>query len=193
MKAILLLSSLIAVNAFSQSTQWDLDKSHSSINFGIDHMVISETVGKFTDYSTEVKADKPDFTDAQFKVILQVESINTDDAKRDGHLKGADFFNVEKNPTITFVGEKFEKQKNGQYIVKGKLTMNGVTKNVSLNGKFNGIAKDPWGGTRAGLKVWGTVDRYDYGLKYNSVLEAGGMTIGKEVRINANLELIKKV
>lgn len=162
------------------------------MNFAVDHLMISETTGKFEKYDVDVKSDKPDFSDAKFNVSIQTASINTNDAKRDEHLKNADFFNVEKNPTITFVGKKFEKLKDGKYKVHGDLTINGVTKPVALDGKFNGIVKDPWGGTRAGLKVWGAVDRYDYGLKYNSILEGGGFAIGKEVRINANIELVKK-
>lgn len=176
----------------AQTQQWPLDKSHSSVTFGVDHLVISETKGKFDDFSAEVKADKPDFTDAQFTVTIQTKSINTDDKKRDEHLRAPDFFNVEKHPTITVVGKRFEKLKNGKYKVHASVTINGVTKDVVWDGKFNGMAKDPWGGTRAGLKVWGTLDRYDYGLKYNSVLEGGGLAVGREVRVEGNIELTKK-
>ena len=174
------------------ATEWSLDKSHSSIGFNIDHLVISETTGTFNDYAILVKAGKPDFTDAKFDVEIKTESIDTKDSKRDEHLKGNDFFNVQKNPLITFTGKKFEKMQDGSYKVYGSLKMNGVQKDVVFNGKFGGIVKDPWGGTRAGLKVFGKVDRYDYGLKYNSILESGGLAIGREVRILANIELIKK-
>ncbi len=177
---------------FAQSQEWALDRSHSSVTFGVDHLVVSETKGKFDDFVVDVKADKPDFTDAQFKAVIQTKSINTDDKKRDDHLRAPDFFNAEKNPTITVVGKRFEKLKNGKYKVHADVTMNGVTKHVAWDGKLNGVVKDPWGATRAGLKVWGTVDRYDYGLKYNSLLEGGGLAIGREVRVEANLELTKK-
>jgi polyisoprenoid-binding protein YceI len=176
----------------AQTQVWDLDKSHSSINFGVDHLVISETKGKFDEFGLAVKSDKADFTDAKFDVTIQAKSINTNDAKRDEHLRAPDFFNVEKHPTIRLEGKKFEKLKNNVYKVYGKLTLNGVTKDVVWDAKFNGIVKDPWGGTRAGLKITGTVDRYDYNLKYNSVLEGGGLAIGKEVRLDASLELVKK-
>lgn len=180
---------------FGQNQEWTLDKSHSSINFGVDHLVISETTGKFEDYALEAKADKPDFTDVKFKATIQTKSLNTDDAKRDEHLRAKDFFDVgaKGKETIVFEGMKFEKLKNGKYKVHGKLTLNGVTKPVVWDAKFNGTVKDPWGGTRAGLKVWGAIDRYDYDLKYNSALETGGLAIGKEVRVNGNFELIKKV
>jgi polyisoprenoid-binding protein YceI len=178
-------------SAWAQKKVWTLDASHSSINFAIDHMVISETTGIFKDYTVDVKSDKPDFTDAQFKVVLKVASIDTRDVKRDDHLKNADFFDTAKFPDITFVGKKFEKQKNGTYKVHGTLTMKGVSKDVILDGKFGGIIKDPWGNTKAGLKVWGPLDRYDWGLKYNSAIETGGLAIGQEVRLTAHLELTK--
>lgn len=190
-KLFIVLLSLMVTNLYAKQ-EWDLDVSHSSINFGIDHMVISETTGKFDSFKMTTTADKDDFTDAEFKVEIETKSINTADAKRDDHLKKADFFNVEKNPLIVFEGKKFEKTKKGQYKVHGNLIMNGVTKSVVFDAKLNGIVKDPWGNTRAGFKIWGELDRYDYGLKYNSVLEAGGLAIGKTVRINANVELIKK-
>lgn len=192
-KLLTLVFALFVSAAWSQTQVWDLDKSHSSINFAIDHMVISETTGKFDAFTVEAKADKPDFTDAKFRVEIEAKSINTADEKRDGHLKNADFFDVEKFPKIIFEGKSFSKQKNGQYKVTGTLTIHGISKEVTLDGKFNGIVKDPWGGTRAGLKIWGVLDRYDYGLKYNSVLEAGGLAVGKEVRLNASVELVKKV
>lgn len=187
-------TAVLSLPCLAQTQEWNLDSSHSSINFSVDHMVISETTGKFNTFSTDVKADKPDFTDAKFTTTIQTKSIDTGDAKRDEHLRAADFFNAEKNPTILIEGKRFEKLKNGKYKVHAKLTLNGVTKDVVWDGKFNGIvAKDPWGGTRAGLKINGTIDRYDYNLKYNSVLEGGGLAVGKEVRVNGNFEFVKKV
>lgn len=177
---------------FAQTQVWNLDASHSSINFAVDHLVISETTGQFDSYTLEVKADRPDFTDAQFTAVIQTKSLNTHDSKRDEHLRAKDFFDVQNKPTIVFEGKRFEKLKNGKYKVHGKLTLNNVTKDVVWDAKFNGIVKDPWGGTRAGLKVTTELDRYEYGLKYNSALESGGVAIGQEVRISANFELVKK-
>lgn len=186
------LLALAAIGAFAQNTTWNLDKSHSSINFAVDHLIISETTGKFTDYAVNAKSDKPDFTDVVFDFKAQVSSINTDDEKRDEHLRSADFFDAAKYPTIIFKGKKFVKVKGNNYKVYGELTMHGITKSIVLDARFGGIVKDPWGGTRAGLKIWGELDRYDFGLKYNSVLEAGGLSIGQVIRINCNVELIKK-
>ena len=180
----------IATNA--QITSWKLDHSHSSIGFSVDHLVISETVGGFNDYSMSVQSDKNDFTDAKFEITIMTASIDTKNEKRDEHLRGDDFFDTEKFPTITFKGKKFKKISGDKYQVIGIFTLNGVTKEVSVDAKFGGIVKDPWGGTRAGLKIWGEIDRYDYNLKYNSVLEAGGLAIGEEVRIECRFELIKE-
>lgn len=174
------------------NTVWKLDKSHSSINFAIDHLIITETKGEFNDYIVSVKADKPDFTDAHFDMNIRVSSINTKDSDRDKHLISADFFDTEKYPEIVFKGKKFIKIKGNEYKVIGDLTMHGVTKSIMLNARFGGIIKDPWGGIRAGVNVWGEIDRYDFGLKYNSVLEAGGKSIGQVVRINCSIELIKE-
>ena len=182
---------LLSITANAQTTNWQVDKVHSSIGFSVDHLVVSETVGEFNDYSMSVLSDKDDFTDAKFSVTIQVNSIDTKDEKRDAHLKSADFFDAEKYPTITFVGKEFKKVEGNKYIVTGTFTMHGISKEVSFDAKFGGIVKDPWGGTRAGLKVSGEIDRYDYGLKYNSILEAGGMAIGREVRLECRVELIK--
>ncbi|MEO5777331.1 MAG: YceI family protein [Flavobacterium sp.] len=177
--------------AYAQNTKWNIDKSHSSINFAVDHLVISETTGKFEEYSVNTKSDRTDFTDVVFDFTAQIKSVNTDDAKRDEHLKSADFFDEKNYPVITFKSKKFIKIKGNAYKVTGDLTMHGITKTVTLSAKFGGIIKDPWGGTRAGLKVFGEIDRYDFGLKYNSVLEAGGLSIGQMIRITCNIELIK--
>lgn len=181
--------SFFMLQAQTPKTVWNLDKAHSSVTFGIDHMVISEVEGKFKDFNAEIKADKPDFTDVKGSFTVALNSVNTDNEKRDAHLQSADFFDVEKNPNLTFVIKKFTKVNGNQYKVTGDLTLHGVTKTISLNAKFGGIIKDPYGMTRTGLTVTGEIDRYAFGLKYNSVLEAGGLTIGQKVRIKVNLEL----
>jgi polyisoprenoid-binding protein YceI len=177
--------------ATAQNTVWNLDKSHSGVGFTIDHMVVSETQGLFKEFTTDVKSDKPDFTDAKVTLTIPVSSINTGDEKRDGHLKSADFFDVEKNSNIVFVSTSFKKIKGKLYELKGNLTMNGITKPVTLKANYNGTVKSPWGDTRAGIKVYGELDRYLWNLTYNSKLEAGGMILGQKVRIACYLELIK--
>jgi polyisoprenoid-binding protein YceI len=190
--AVSLIIFSFSLLSHGQNIIWNLDKSHSTIGFSIDHLMISETTGKFDDYSVNVKSDKSDFTDAVFSFEAKVKSINTNDAKRDEHLSSADFFNSEKYPNISFVGKKFTKLKGNQYNVTGELTMHGITKAITLNAKFGGIVKDPWGGTRAGISITGELDRYEFDLKYNNVLEAGGLAIGQKVKLNISVELIKK-
>lgn len=190
---ILFFTILLTLKVSAADIVWELDKSHSIIKFDIDHLVVSEVSGKFDEAKSDIKSDKPDFTDAIFNISLETKSINTNDPKRDDHLRSAEFFDAAKFPQITFLGKRFEKLKNGKYKIYGILDMHGIKKDIVLDGSFGGIIKDPWGGTRAGLKFQGELDRYDFGLKYNSVLETGGLAIGQKVRISGNLELIKKV
>jgi polyisoprenoid-binding protein YceI len=175
----------------AQSNAWTLDKTHSSVGFSVEHMVVSETVGQFNDFSTNIRAGKPDFTDASGEIIIQVASVDTKEAKRDGHLKSADFFDAEKFPAIKFEIKQFKKLGPKDYALIGNLTMHGVTRSVTLNGKFAGIVKDPYGMTRTGIRVSGEIDRYDFGLKYNAAMEAGGMVIGQKVNISCNIELTR--
>ncbi len=192
-KSVLLLLFLnVVCFGFGQSTVWKIDPSHSTLGFSIDHLVVSETTGEFKDYSVTVVSDEKDFSDAKMEVMIQSESIDTNAKDRDEHLKSADFFHVEKYPQIIFKSNGFHKSSNGDYKLSGTIQMHGVTKKIALNAKFGGIVKDPWGGTRAGLKIWGVLDRYDFGLKYNSVMEAGGLSIGREVRVDCRVELVKE-
>jgi len=176
----------------AQQVNWGIDKAHSKIQFDIDHMVISEVSGQFQDYNASITATKDDFSDVKIDLSIQAKSIDTDNEKRDQHLASADFFNAEKYPTITFKSNKLEKVSDNKYKLTGDFTMHGVTKKISLDVKYGGTLKDPWGNTRAGFKVTGTINRTEYGLTYNSVLEAGGVMIGEEVRINCNIELVQQ-
>ncbi|HXB40186.1 MAG TPA: YceI family protein [Bacteroidia bacterium] len=180
---------MVISNVKAQTTVWNLDKTHSSVGFAVEHMVVSETVGQFNDFSVSIKSDKTDFTDVKGELTIQVSSVDTKDAKRDGHLKSPDFFDAEKYPTIKFEIVQFKKIKDKEYKLVGNLTMHGVTRSVTLTGKFAGIVKDPYGMTRTGIKITGEIDRYDFGLKYNAAMEAGGMVIGQKVTISCNIEL----
>jgi polyisoprenoid-binding protein YceI len=188
------LSSAIALLSLTwanaQST-WNIDASHSSIRFTVDHMVISEVEGIFSKYEGSVIATKADFSDARINFTVDVNSVNTDNEKRDEHLRSADFFETEKYPKMTFVSTSVVKTGTGKYNLKGKLTLHGVTKEITLKMTYGGTTKDPWGNTKAGLKVTGVINRTDFGLKYNSVLEAGSLMIGEEVSIIAKVELAK--
>lgn len=192
MKKISLLFALLAVTFASAQTVWNFDKAHSSVHFTVKHMVISEVEGQFTKFNGEIKTTKDDFSDAKINFTVDVNSVSTENEKRDNHLKGADFFDVAKFPTMSFVSTSVEKVSNGNYNLKGNLTLHGVTKQITLKMSYGGTIKDPWGNTRAGLKVSGTINRTNFGLKYNSTMEAGGLLIGEDVNITCKVELIKK-
>jgi len=191
MKKLSIVIALLSVALVQAQTTWNIDPSHSSIRFAVDHMVISEVEGIFSKYEGSVIATKDDFSDAKINFIVDVNSVNTDNAKRDEHLRSTDFFETEKYPKMTFVSSSITKTGTGKYNLKGKLTLHGVTKEIALVMTYGGTTKDPWGNTKAGLKVTGVINRTDFGLKYNSVLEAGSLMIGEEVAITAKVELAK--
>ncbi len=196
MKKTKLLLGLIAlmsiVKVTAQTTTWEIDKLHSSIGFDIDHLVVSQTTGTFNEYTAEIKADTDDFSDATFKITIKATSVDTENERRDNHLRGTDFFDVATYPDITFVSTKFEKVEGANYKITGDFTMHGVTKEVTLDAKFGGIVTVGNFGTRSGIRIYGELDRYDFGLKYNSPIESGGFILGKEVRIDCRLEMLKK-
>ena len=191
LSAVLLL--IAAVSSVAQ-TNWKVDASHSKLGFSVTHMMISETEGKFKLYEGKIAAKTDaDFTDATIEFSVDVNSINTDDDKRDGHLKSDDFFNVEKFPKITFKSTSVKKGKvKNQYIVIGDLTIRDVTKKVTFIATHTGKnVKDPWGMTRTAFAVTGLINRMEYGLKWNAALETGGVAVSELVKINCVLELIK--
>jgi polyisoprenoid-binding protein YceI len=181
----------LTISAQAQTGKWTFDKNHSKISFTVAHMMISEVEGNFEKYDGTVLSDKPDFSDAKINFNIDPASINTDEPDRDKHLKSPDFFNVEKFPAITFVGKSMKSTGKNTYQLTGDLTILGISKSVTLDAKYNGTVKDPRGNTKAGFKITGTINRSDWGLKYNSVVDNGGVMIGEEVNILCNVELVK--
>jgi polyisoprenoid-binding protein YceI len=186
-----LLIIFISISAEAQTTKWNFDENHTRIGFSVVHMMISEVDGNFKKFEGEVLSNKDDFSDAKINFKIDVSSINTDNEKRDNHLRSADFFDVPNYPSITFVGEKLKKTGKNKYKLTGNFTMRGVTKKITLDVAHSGIIKDPSGIMRAGFKITGTIKRSEYGVKYNSVLDAGGVMIGENVDITCNVELVK--
>jgi len=192
MKQILLTAlTLIAAITANAQTNWSLDNSHSNVKFTITHMVISELEGNFKTYNGKVTSATDDFQNANIEFNVDVNSINTDDEKRDGHLKGADFFNAEKFPMMKFKSTSFKKVNEKNYSLEGDLTIRDVTKKVKFDVVYNGLVKDPWGNTKAGFKAKSKINRFDYGLKWNAAVEAGGLIVSNEVEISLNIELKK--
>lgn len=167
-------------------TKWSLDKSHSGIKFTTTHMLISEVEGQFDDFQANVTSANDDFSGATVEFSAKTASINTSNERRDGHLKGADFFDAEKYPDIKFVGKIVKKGK--KYFLEGDFTMKAVTKQVKFDLAYNGTISSARG-KKAGFKVTGVINRFDYGLAWNSAMEAGGLVVGEDVTITCNVEL----
>lgn len=181
-----LVFSLFCITAVQAQTKWSLDASHSNINFTVTHMVVSEVDGHFNEFSGEVVSNTDDFNGASVSFKADAKSIDTGNERRDDHLRSEDFFNAEKNPDIKFEGKL--KKEGSKYYLIGKFTMNAVTKDVKFDVKFNGSI-DSSRGKIAGFKVMGSINRFDYGLKWDRALEAGGLVVGEEVEINCKIEL----
>lgn len=176
---------------YSQKTTWKIDNSHSKIGFEVSHLVFSTVDGRFTKFDGNITTEGDDFTTAKIDITIDVNSINTDNEKRDQHLKSDDFFNAEKFPNIKFVGKSMKKVSDNKYKLIGDFTMRDVTKQIELDVTFNGIIKDSWGNQRAGFKLKGTINRMDYGLSWNKLLETGGAVVGKDVDLLITVQLIK--
>lgn len=181
--------SLISVSFAQTAKTWNVDKMHSSVKFAVSHLVISEVDGSFKIFDGNLVAAKEDFTDAKINFTVDVNSINTDNANRDGHLKSDDFFNAEKFPNMTFVSTSFKKKSGSAYELTGDLTIRDVTKKVTFAVKYGGTTKDPYGNTKAGFKATGTINRLQYGLKWNTLTEAGGAVVGSDIDLTINLEM----
>lgn len=173
-------------------TTWKIDEVHSDVQFKIKHLVISTVTGSFGKFSAEAETNGDDFEGGKINFSADVNSITTGNEQRDGHLKSADFFDAANHPTLDFVSTKVEKADDG-YKVHGNLTLRGVTKPVALNVEFGGTAKDPYGNFKAGFEVSGKINRSEFGLTWGAVTEAGGMVVSDEVKIAANVQMLKVV
>lgn len=195
MKTIKTLAAVVLLSLSAKAqVNWNIDASHSKLGFAVTHMMVSETEGKFKMYKGTVSSKGDiDFTDAKINFSVDASSINTDDEKRDGHLKSPDFFDVAKFPEITFVSTSMKPGKiKGTYTLVGDLTMHGVTKPVTLTAiGASKIVKDPYGMERYAFKVTGKLNRKDYGLVWNAALEAGGVAVSDEVRLDITVEITK--
>jgi polyisoprenoid-binding protein YceI len=185
---LLLLVVIVGIGAKAQST-WVVDKSHSKIGFVTTHMVVAETEGQFKTFDISVNSPSEDFNGAAVEFTAQTASIDTENEKRDNHLKSDDFFNAEKYPEIKFKGN-LEKV-GAKYQLKGDLTIRETTKPVILDVAYGGSVK-AFGGERAGFKVTGKINRFDYGLKWNKTIETGNLVVADEVQLVCKVELQRK-
>ncbi|MEO6903517.1 MAG: YceI family protein [Bacteroidia bacterium] len=173
--------------------KWEIDPSHSEIAFKVKHLMITNVKGIFKEFGASIYTTGKDYITSEIDFFMNPASVDTGDAKRDEHLRSTDFFDVENHKKITFVGESCEKVGgDGSYQLYGNLTIKGITKKIKLEVEFGGVMKDPWGNEKVGYEINGKINRKDWGLNWNTALEAGGVLVGDEIKINCEVELIKK-
>jgi len=190
-RKLFLLLALTGCVSLASAAVWDIDPSHSHVGFRIRHLV-TKVNGQFDKFKGSVNFDEKDLKNISAKADIDTSSINTNEPKRDTHLKSADFFDVEKFPAMTFKSTGVKNIKGSQFQLVGDLSLHGVTKPVVLDVELGGVTQDPWGNTRSGFSAKGVINRKDYGMVWNKALDNGGMLIGDDVEINIELEAVRK-
>ena len=178
--------------ATTKKTTWVIDPAHTTVEFAVKHMMVTTVRGRFGQVSGTIELDEEDLTRSSAEVTIPVASIDTREEQRDAHLRSADFFDAENHPNMTFRTRSIERAGEDEYRVTGDLTIRGVTREVVLDARLEGRAKKPTGEDVIGLTASTSIDREDYGLKWNVALEAGGWLVGKEVRISLDVQAIRQ-
>jgi len=179
-------------SAVLTKTKWSVDHAHSEIGFRVKHLVVANVRGTFNEYDASIETNGDDFMSAKIDFWLNPASVDTHDEKRDGHVRSADFFDVEKFNRLTFTSDTCKKlSSDGHYELSGDLTIKGITKTIKLDIEYAGIVKDPWGNTKAAFTINGKINRKDYGLNWNAAVEAGGVLVSEDVWINCDIQLLK--
>ncbi len=169
---------------------WGFDLAHSSVEFSVRHLVVAKVRGRFEKFSGTVAYDPTNIAASKVSVSIDAASISTNEPKRDGHLRSADFLDVETYPNLTFESTKIVPGKGSEFEIHGALTIRGLSKNVVLRTESLGTAKDPWGGTHASFTAHTQINRTEYGLKWNQALETGGLLVGENVDITLEIQLL---
>lgn len=174
-------------------TVWNIDPVHTHVQFSVRHLMVSNVKGRFAKTGGTVTLDESDFTKSKIDVVMDADSLDTQEPQRDAHLKSADFLEVAQYPTLSFRSTKITPRgSEGEFTLTGDLTIHGVTRPVTLNVDApSPVIKDPWGGTRRGFEANGEISRKEWGLVYNQALEAGGVMVGDKVKIGLEVELVK--
>ncbi len=175
-----------------QQVTWKVDQVHSRVQIAVRHMVIAEVTGLFNEFDATLVQTAEDFSNSKIKVVIKANSIDTHNEKRDNHLRSADFLDAVKYPEITFTSTSVEKTGENTYKVTGNLTIRDVTKTVVLDTKYFGEVTDPYGHARAGFKATTSINRIDYGVSWNALLEGGGLIVSEAVDITLNMQLVKQ-
>ena len=171
-------------------TTYQLDTTHSSVDFSIRHLVIAKVRGRFTQFSGTVELDETDITKSSVRAEIVAASISTNEDKRDAHLRSPDFLDVDQFPLLTFVSKTITK-KGDDLVVLGALTLHGVTRDVVLSVEQLGAVKDPWGNQRLAFSARASIDRKDFGLHWNQVLEAGGVMVGDKIELSLDVQAVR--
>ena len=177
----------------TNKTTWVIDPMHSEVLFKIKHLVISTITGSFKKFEGSAIAEGTDFNNAKVNFTMDVNSIDTNQSMRDGHLQGSDFFSADAYPQISFVSTSFVKTTGADYKMVGNLTMRGVTKPVTLNVEYGGAENDGHGNTKLGFEVTGTINRKEFGMTWNKLTDTGGLGLGEDVKLIANIQVAKLV
>ena len=171
----------------STNTNWKIDNAHSEVAFKVKHMMISTVTGHFEDFDASIDSENDNFSNAKINFSAKIDSINTKNKDRDGHLKSGDFFDAEQFPNMTFRSTSFDGEK-----LTGELSIKDVTKEITLDVDFNGIAVDPYGQTKAGFEIKGEINRKDFNLTWSAVTEAGSIVVSDKVKLVIDAQFIKQ-
>ena len=172
-------------------TNWAIDPTHSEIGFKVKHMMFTNVSGKFNTYEATITNEESAFETSKINFNATVDSIDTNNTDRDNHLKSADFFDAENFPTLNFTATSIQKVNANQFQIMGDLTIKDVTKSITLDAEYSGILKDPWGNTKVALAISGAINRKEFGLTWNAALETGGVLVGEEIKLLAEIQLLQ--
>ena len=172
---------------------WKIDASHSEVKFKVKHLLVSTVTGQFNSFDAEIKSENDDFTDAKITFEADIDTIDTKNSQRDGHLKSADFFDAENHPKMTFTSTSFKKINDSRYELTGDIIIRGTKKQITLDVVYNGKAKGFDGLDVAGFEITGKLNRFDFGLQWNAMTEAGGVVVSADVRLEIFAEMKEAV
>lgn len=181
-----------ATTTLDTRTTWAIDPSHTSVEFGVKHMMFTTVKGRFAGVNGAIELDEANIAGSSVSVEIDVATVDTRDEKRDAHLRSADFFDVEQFPTIAFQSTRVVPKSSGDLRVFGNLSIHGVTREVELDVTFNGKAKNPWGSEVAGFEASTRISRKDFGMEFNVPLDGGGLLVGDEIKITIDIEATKQ-
>ena len=171
---------------------WTVDPTHSLVEFAVKHLMISTVKGRFGDVKGTVQYNEADPKQSRVDIEIPIATIDTHNEQRDAHLRSPDFFDADKHPLMTFKSKRIDGDINAEFTLTGDLTIRGNTREVTLEGEFQGRARDPWGGERMGFNASGKINRKDFGLHWNQALDAGGWVLGDDIKMSIDVELVKQ-